>query len=62
VRLARVGVAEWEEAWRLFQQYDDKSFSFTDCTSFILMRRLKLRDAFTFDHHFAQMGFRLWPG
>ena len=41
--------------------YDDKDFSFTDCTSFVMMRRLKIVDAFTADHHFEQMGFRLWP-
>ena len=46
----------------LFKTYDDKEFSFVDCASFVVMRREHLVDAFTFDHHFAQMGFRLWPG
>ncbi|MBI5054401.1 MAG: type II toxin-antitoxin system VapC family toxin, partial [Chloroflexi bacterium] len=41
--------------------YNDKQYSFTDCTSFVVMQKRKLRDAFTFDHHFEQMGFRLWP-
>jgi len=35
---------------------------FVDCLSFVVMRRERLVDAFTFDHHFEQMGFRLWPG
>jgi hypothetical protein len=61
VQLERITEAIWNEAWSLFQQYDDKDFSFTDCTSFVVMRQHKLRDVFTFDHHFAQMGFRLWP-
>ncbi len=52
----------WHEAWELFQRYEDKEFSFTDCVSFVLMRQLKLRDVFGFDRHFEQMGFRLWPG
>jgi predicted nucleic acid-binding protein len=60
VRLIRVNIEQWDESWKLFKQYDDKQFSFTDCTSFVVMRHLKLRDAFTFDHHFEQMGFRLW--
>ena len=51
----------WHESLKLFNRYDDKDFSFTDCTSFVIMRRENLRDAFTFDHHFEQMGFRLWP-
>ena len=28
---------------------------------FVTMREQKLYDVFTFDHHFKQMGFRLWP-
>jgi predicted nucleic acid-binding protein len=62
VRLLRVEVDVWNEAWQLFKKYDDKEFSFVDCASFIVMRREHLVDAFTFDRHFEQMGFRLWPG
>jgi hypothetical protein len=54
--------ALWSAAWDIFVRYDDKTFSFTDCTSFAIMRQRTLRDAFAFDQHFAQMGFRLWPG
>ncbi len=61
VRLVRVDTVLWNEAWQLFKTYDDKDFSFTDCASFVVMRRHRLRDAFTFDRHFEQMGFRLWP-
>jgi len=46
-----------EQAWKLFKQYSDKNFSFTDCTSFVIMRHLDLVKAFTNDHHFEQMGF-----
>jgi predicted nucleic acid-binding protein len=45
------------EAWRLFQQYDDQAFSFTDCTSFAVMRELGLMEAFTFDLDFERAGF-----
>src|SRR3989304_2583727 len=34
-----------------------KDFSFTDCTSFALMERLKVKSAFAFDVHFRQYGF-----
>jgi hypothetical protein len=61
VKLIRLDIDVWQEAWQLFKLYDDKAFSFTDCTSFAIMRRERLRDAFTFDNHFAQAGFRLWP-
>jgi hypothetical protein len=46
-----------EEAWILFKRFKDKEFSFTDCTSFALMRRLGLREALAFDGHFTQAGF-----
>jgi predicted nucleic acid-binding protein len=46
-----------EEAWELFKRYSDKSFSFTDCTSFAVMWRFNLTEAFTNDHHFEQAGF-----
>ena len=62
VRLIRLDTALWNEAWRLFKMHDDKDFSFVDCASFAVMRREHIADAFTFDHHFEQMGFRLWPG
>lgn len=39
-------------------QHADKSWSFTDCLSFVVMRELKLREALTSDIHFEQAGFR----
>ncbi len=50
-----------ERARAIFFRYDDKEFSFTDCTSFAVMRELRLRQALTTDRHFAQMGFELKP-
>ena len=44
------------EAWRTFGQFADKQWSFTDCTSRAVMRRLNLTHDFTFDHHFRQFG------
>ena len=61
VQIEHITEAIWDDAWALFQQYDDKDFSFTDCTSFVAMQQHKLRDVFGFDHHFEQMNFRLWP-
>jgi uncharacterized protein len=41
-----------EAAWRIAQAFPDQAFSFTDCTSFALMERLGIDDAFAFDAHF----------
>lgn len=48
-----------EEAWKLFKQYSDKDFSFTDCTSFVVMRQWNVMEAFTNDHHFEHKGFTI---
>lgn len=61
LKLSSISEAVWQEAWEVFEKYDDHGFSFTDCTSFVVMRHLKLYEAFTFDQHFKQMGFKLWP-
>ena len=61
VQLVRVDASIWEQAWRLFKQYDDKTWAFTDCTSFVVMRQTNLQQAFAFDHNFEQAGFELWP-
>lgn len=45
-----------ERAIQIFIKYSDKDFSFTDCTSFIIIEDLKLEKAFTFDKHFQQYG------
>lgn len=61
VRIVSVLPPDEEEAWRIFKRYDDKSFSFTDCTSFALMKRLNLGAAFAFDEHFTQFGLLRVP-
>jgi len=49
-------------AWTLFTRYKDQEFSFTDCTSFAIMRALGLDEAFTFDRRdFAAAGFSVVP-
>jgi predicted nucleic acid-binding protein len=51
-----------EQAWKIFRSHGDKGWSFTDCTSFALMKRLHLASAFAFDKHFSQMrGIRRVP-
>lgn len=37
----------------------DKKWSFTDCTSYVIIKELKIDRIFTFDKHFFQMGFTI---
>jgi predicted nucleic acid-binding protein len=56
-----IGIARAEKARSVFFRFSDKDYSFTDCTSFVVMQELKLKRALTTDHHFRQMGFVVLP-
>lgn len=45
----------------LFEKYADQEVSFTDCVSFVLMRKLRIKRVFAFDRHFKLAGFETWP-
>jgi predicted nucleic acid-binding protein len=47
---------EIESAWDVFRTYHDKAWSFTECTSKVLMETRGIRTAFAFDQHFRQFG------
>ncbi len=61
VDLVRVAPEDETAAWRLFRQRRDKQYSFTDCTSFALMRRLDLKTAAALDDDFSGEGFEQLP-
>lgn len=44
-------------ALRHFEKFADQEVSFTDCVSFALMHKRKIRLAFSFDRHFPLAGF-----
>ena len=50
-----------KKAWDIFKKYGDHSFSYTDCTSFALMKQKKIPRAFAFDKDFKIFGFELIP-
>lgn len=60
-RVLHLDSALEETAWAYFERYRDKSWDLIDCASFALMDSLKLERAFTFDVHFAQKGFQIYP-
>lgn len=49
------------KALNYFSKYADQNVSFTDCISFVLMRREKIHRVFSFDRHFELAGFKLFP-
>jgi len=60
-RLIIINKEIFYEAWKLFEEYRDKGWSFTDCTSFSIMNKYNIKYAFTFDEHFKQAGFNTLP-
>lgn len=43
-------------AWQVFRTYTDKEWSFTDCASKVIIGRLGITYALSFDQHFHQFG------
>ena len=58
VHIEHVTTGDVAEAWKTFKAFSDKDWSFTDCTSRVVMQRLGIRTAFAFDDDFRQ--FAQW--
>ncbi len=46
------------QGFEVFKNRMDKDWSFTDCISFVLMKKRGINKAMTSDHHFEQAGFK----
>jgi predicted nucleic acid-binding protein len=57
VQIVSVTAEDREAAWQIFKKFEDQRLSFTDCTSFAVMKRLGLAQTLTVDQHFLLMGF-----
>jgi predicted nucleic acid-binding protein len=61
VDLLRITPEDENAAWELFCKRPDQTYSFTDCTSFVIMRRLGITTAAALDDDFAIEGFESRP-
>jgi uncharacterized protein len=43
-------------SWQIFEQFSDKDWSFTDCTSKFVIEKFQIKHAVAFDKHFRQFG------
>jgi predicted nucleic acid-binding protein len=57
IRIDWVGSARFDATKAFFRKHSDHGYSFTDCTSFLVMRELRLTKALTSDGHFTEAGF-----
>ncbi|MEM1167766.1 MAG: PIN domain-containing protein [Cyanobacteria bacterium P01_H01_bin.35] len=61
IELMDIDKSLFNQGWQYFQKYQDKSYSLTDCLSFIVMEKRKIITALTLDNHFLQAGFQILP-
>jgi len=59
LRMDRINSERFVAAKAFFRKHSDHNYSFTDCTSFVLMHELQIKDALTTDRHFREAGFRI---
>lgn len=59
VKILPCELRDLEQSWEYFRRTDLHKLSAVDATSFAIMKRARIRLAFTFDHHFSTVGFRL---
>lgn len=52
----KVTEEDFYSAWKIFDAFQDKNWSLTDCTSYVFMERYDIKKAFAFDLHFDQFG------
>jgi uncharacterized protein len=57
IRVEWIGADRFGAAKTFFRKFSDHRYSFTDCTSFVVMRELRLTEALTTDRHFVEAGF-----
>lgn len=59
IDLELLGSDRFAASKQYFRKHSDRGYSFTDCTSFVVMDELEIRAALTTDKHFAEAGFEV---
>jgi predicted nucleic acid-binding protein len=55
-RVERIRATDEKRAIALLRRHADKEYSLCDALSFVVMERLKLKEAIAFDRHFREYG------
>jgi len=59
LRFQFVDEARFQKSRAYFQRHADHGYSFTDCSSFIVMQEIGAVEALTKDGHFREAGFKV---
>jgi uncharacterized protein len=57
IRIEWIGIERFTATKLFLRKHVDHAYSFTDCSSFVVMRELEIRQALTSDGHFPEAGF-----
>lgn len=56
IRIEWIGPDRFDATRAFFRKHADHAYSFTDCSSFVVMRELRIDQALTSDRHFVEAG------
>jgi len=56
VRVEYLSSDDIQRAWQIFRSQPQRAWSFTDCTSKVVIDRFHIKQALTFDQHFREFG------
>jgi predicted nucleic acid-binding protein len=59
IRVEWIGPDHFATAKTFFRKQADHGYSFTDCTSFVVMQELRITAALTTDRHFKAAGVQV---
>lgn len=59
IRVEWLSTSRFDATKAFFRKHADHDYSFTNCTSFVVMRELRLSQALTTDGHFTEAGFEV---
>ncbi|MBU1704133.1 MAG: PIN domain-containing protein [Nanoarchaeota archaeon] len=62
ITIIKINEEVFFKTWDIYQKYTDKEWSFTDCSSYVLMKGLGIQKGASFDPHFSQFGLEVLPG
>ena len=54
-QIAHLSESDHQAIWNIFKQYDDKAWSYADCSLLVMARHMQITSVFSFDHHISQM-------
>ncbi len=61
IQIERITEDDEQRSWQLFQTRTERGLSLIDCTSAVLCKRRAIKNIFTFDTDFKNLGFILIP-